>query len=492
MSKKSFRFTRLGRFTGKNIRGDSIEVSCGVLDVIENGVNVLRIVVDCGAHAVRDESVVEQLIIPDLSIFADGKKIDDVLITHAHMDHMGAIPFLVPFLSAKAHIVMTLSTALEIEQMYLQDLRMANVPGASEKMYDVDCLNGLLDRFVALRHEGVHTFKTPIGPIPMWVEPAGHVTGACSYSLRIFGKVIFYSGDRCDHHHPTLRGARPVPAEWQADIVAGTDCTYMADETGFRGDYDAEMGAAANLCKDAIMEGRRVVFFTFALGRAGLIAHSLQRAGVADMGDIVLDGVSAVGFANMFTRAKALWSRADRVLQLSNIWFLRGKRDRLQASYIDNGLVVIAPPGMGGPGYPGAGTFWRAAIIEDGNATMFFTGYLAPDSDGARTVEAARRRDETGEPTSITFRELDKIGGSWHDVTYQLKCKVKRVRLGGHSGRDATIQWLRQLNAPVMVLSHGSPQAFQNAEDELRASGYEGRIVRADTEPSFEIEIEAA
>jgi hypothetical protein len=145
---------------------------------------------------------------------------------------------------------------------------------------------------------------------------------------------------------------------------------------------------------------------------------------------------------------------------------------------------------MGGPGYPGAGTFWRKQVLGDPTATIFFTGYLAPDSDGAKIVAAAKERDETGEAISVTFRELDKIGGVWHDVVLPLRCRVERVRLGGHSGRDATIQWFRQMNAPVMVLSHGSVEALENVERELRASGYEGRLVRADLEPSFEIELQ--
>src|SRR3954468_18989093 len=61
--------------------------------VVESGGD--RIVIDCGLMFPNAEQALGvEVIAPDLSYLRESGKVDAVLLTHAHEDHIGALPYL--------------------------------------------------------------------------------------------------------------------------------------------------------------------------------------------------------------------------------------------------------------------------------------------------------------------------------------------------------------------------------------------------------------
>lgn len=478
MAFKKIRFTRLGRHTGK----EDLEPSCGVMDIFnESDSLALRFVVDCGIGQVVSESEVDQAILPDLAALDDGKQIDAVVLTHAHADHYGALTMLPKRLAPGARIYGT-STTNKVMKVLL-DYESAHVADGHKpiKPYTLNDVGETLRRFTPITREG----ETQILGIPVLVHGAGHINGACSFTFKIEGKNILYTGDVCTNDQVTLKGAVPVPAAWREHVIAGNDCTYGAT-FGAETDYWTEMEKLLDLCyQRAVLERRRVVIMTFAYHRAANIAQALCDRRIVGQVPVYLDGMAA-SYAEMYARGDHMWrDRGGRKVRLDGVTFIEGSFEREAYAESRNPYIAIVPPGMGGPCEEGsAGDTWRTAVLSDPRATLVGTGYASPDSDFTKTMAAFELRERTGEDQIMAYRLKDRDTGNWKSWHQLLACDVKRFRLGSHDGRRQTIARNRQSPAGVIVLSHGSVDALANMEKEL--SDLPGERIRADLRPSFE------
>ncbi len=471
---KRIRLQRLGRHSDQ----DDLEVSCAILDVMQGTDIEVRLVVDCGASAEHDGDV-ERIVGPDLTPLRDGRPVDAVLVTHAHHDHMGCLPALVPFLAADAKFFMTRPTAMAVRHTYRMELDTKSRRPAQIKPYSPAHVREVERRIAEIASVGEH----PVAPgQTALVWPAGHISGACSYTLPIGGRLVHFSGDRCDHDQPGVLGASSLPDAWRPQIVAGSDCTY-GGAVGGQPDWRSEMDRAADLCRQALADDRRVLFYTFSLHRGGALAHELQRLGLADDYLVYLDG-SAAAFAKMFATGRHAWCNRDRPFIIDRVNLIEDRRYRERVRDQAGGYVIIAPPGMGGPG--GIGTWWRRELLPDADAVVAFTGYVASGTDGEKILKADAERKASGGVPRLTFRETD-IRGRYVDVNLPLRCQVEHFRLGGHNDRAGSIRWFRDLRPEIAVLSHGSPASLASVEAELKGSI--GRLIRADLEPVVEIDL---
>src|SRR6266850_6474391 len=115
---------------GKHRHDDDIEESCGVIDIYQDNAIMYRLVIDCGLHPNHAAKEGEKgWLAPDLDFFNDGKPIDAVLLTHAHTDHAGYAPALLPYMAAGAKFWMTRPTATILGHGFEDGLRIAERRG---------------------------------------------------------------------------------------------------------------------------------------------------------------------------------------------------------------------------------------------------------------------------------------------------------------------------------------------------------------------------
>lgn len=440
-----------------------------------------RLMIDCGALPVRGEGPVDQMILPDFAVLSDGKKIDAVAVTHAHNDHYYGLPMVRGNLAPNAPIVGTHSSVVALRHIYDRELEMLEAGVTDEKLYDADAIKDIQRRLRGCRGEGEQTLLD----LPVWVQSAAHIPGACSYTIKVEGQNLHFTGDWCKQDQTTIRGVRKLPRGWESDYDLGTDNTYGASPTVEGVTWKSEAKRLVDTCRQALLEGRRVLIYTFGLHRAGLIAHLLQQNYVTEYGPVFVDG-SAVGFTRIFADVRSLWCRSDRPYVVDQIEFITSRRQREATLANDSGIWIVSS-GMGGPGLGGSAMF-REEMIGDPTALQVFTGYLAPDSDGFKLVEAAKRR-RPGQTMELTFRERRQITDEWHDKTLPFNCQVDRYGLSGHSNFEDLIASHEESKAKLTVLSHGSVDALANVERTLLDRGCSRQLIRADQTPSFEIEL---
>jgi ribonuclease J len=140
------------------------------------------VVVDAGLSFPRDEHLGVDLVLPDFSYLRDsGRRVRAVLLTHAHEDHVGALPYLL--------------REVEVEQVWATRLTLALVKSRLDEF-------GLL-RACELREASPEAGAVMIGPFRVeFVRVAHSVPDAVAIVLGTKAGTLVHSGDYKIDHTP--------------------------------------------------------------------------------------------------------------------------------------------------------------------------------------------------------------------------------------------------------------------------------------------------
>jgi metallo-beta-lactamase family protein len=235
-----------------------------------------RVLVDCGLF-----QGLKSLRLRNWDPFPiDPATIDAVLLTHAHLDHIGYLPaltrngfqgpvFATAGTEALARIVLPDSGHLQEE-----DAEYANRKGYSKHSPALP-LYTEEDAHQALTHFVTSSFDTQVEVAPgicTTFRPAGHILGSAMIALDIDGgrkRTIVFSGDLGRPRHPILRPPAPPPT---SDVLL-VESTYgnrqHEDMVSLQRFEDAIRRAAAR--------GGMVVIPSFAVDRTEVILFHLRR-----------------------------------------------------------------------------------------------------------------------------------------------------------------------------------------------------------------------
>lgn len=215
---------------------------------------------------------------------------DHLLLSHAHHDHVGALPDVLR-LHPRLKIRCTEPTA-QLAKLVLEDsLRLAGGEGEADVNRAVAALSGDLIPGEAVR----------LGDVEVTPQLAGHLLGAVSFTLRTSAGTVLHLGDFNHQHTPTTRGAR-LPDSRQpprrgeqtttmADVVV-TESTYGDRDVPTRETMGLQL---ARQVDQTVRRGGHVLIPSFALGRAQDVVHTLEQMmarGVCVPTPIRLDGMA--------------------------------------------------------------------------------------------------------------------------------------------------------------------------------------------------------
>ena len=175
-----------------------------------------RLLIDCGMEQGRD--VYENADLP----YAPGTY-EALLLTHAHIDHSGQIPYLYkngyrgPIYSTDATMdlcgIMLRDSAHIQEQEAEWKNRKAQRSGAAmvEPDYTVEDAEQVMKQFVPCPYGGWQTlFEDEGGKIEVCFTDVGHLLGSSSFSVRVTEagrapEIIVFSGDIGNTHQPLIK-----------------------------------------------------------------------------------------------------------------------------------------------------------------------------------------------------------------------------------------------------------------------------------------------
>ena len=259
------------------------------------------ILVDCGLfQGLKDLRLKNWAAFP-----VDPSTIDDVVLTHAHLDHSGYLPKLVRE-GFRGRVFCTTATAdlcelllLDSAKIQESDAEFANRHGFS-KHHPALPLYGKRDALRALEQLRPLDFDTPTDlghGANLVFRRAGHILGAASVQLRWGGKTVVFSGDLGRYDDPLMH-----------DPAAIKHADYLVVESTYGDRLHEPVAPAAALLevvRRTTARGGTVIIPAFAVGRAQELLYliwRLKQAGQLPLTPVYLDSPMAINASDIFRR----------------------------------------------------------------------------------------------------------------------------------------------------------------------------------------------
>ncbi|MBF0548057.1 MAG: MBL fold metallo-hydrolase [Candidatus Riflebacteria bacterium] len=411
-----------------------------------------KILVDCGIRMGETETGT----LPDLSPLNDFIP-QALVLTHAHMDHSGALPLVLASLP-RVPMYCTPPTAQLIRILFEDALKIMNSKGAEDvPLYSKTMVEEALNRIVEVPFD--HSIAICEGKVLLKFFPAGHILGAAMAEFQsTFGKVLF-TGDFMVEAQRTVGGAA-IP-KGRYDLVV-SESTYGSR---FHPNRENEERRLAEIVSRTITNGGFVLIPAFAIGRSQEVILILSREmeqGHIPTFPVYVDGmVTKVcnvyrDFPNDLTNALA-----KRIKKLSHPFFPEDGPVKAVLSPKNREEILKGPPcviisssGMltGGPS-----VYYAAELaIKPGNL-IAFTGYQDEESPGRKLIELAEC------PLEERTLQVDRRRIS-------IKCSLEKFNLSAHADGRQIVRLISLLKPQNVALVHGDDQTREELWGLLRSS----------------------
>ena len=418
-----------------------------------------RILIDCGMEQGRD--VYENADLP----YAPGTY-EALLLTHAHIDHSGRIPYL--YKNGYRGPIYTTDATRDLCAIMLEDSahiqeqeaewknRKAMRSGAEmvEPDYTVEDAEKVMQQFVPCPYETwQNLFDGPTGKIEMRFTDVGHLLGSASIPLRVTepGKnpeTIVFSGDIGNTHQPLIKDpANPGHADYLI-----MESTYGDRSHGPKPDYLGELTAVLQSTFD---KGGNVVIPSFAVGRTQELLYFFRqikaekRVKGHDNFPVFVDSPLASKSTTIFREnfaecyddeALALVQSGRNPLQFPGLHISETKEESMAINGDPTPKVIISAAGMCDAGrirHHLKYNLWRP------ECTVLFVGYQAVGTLGRKLHDGAESVKIFGDEIAV-HAEITVLPG-----------------VSGHADKQGLLGWINAMEQkPAHVfVNHGDDDA---------------------------------
>ena len=357
---------------------------------------------------------------------SEAPRVDNAIITHSHIDHIGMTPWLVGHHGTTLHGSKLTSILSEI--MWRDTYKISSIEGYP-LAWDKRDLDAALEAWQ--EHDMGEQFS--IGGWDAKFHVAGHIPGAVMTEIDVGGTKILWTGDMDTRSSPNVCGALPV----KCDILC-LEGTYGGK---FHPDREKEEERFVKRVLDVVSRGGVAIIPAFASGRGQDVIRILHRA--APHLEVHYDG--------MGTRVTQVWMDCPELIRepksLRKAWHwcrrVRSKSDRKKALDAD---VIVTTSGMldGGP------AIWYVNRLRHNPANaILLTGYQAEGS-GGRMLLDERKLLIYGKKTPVDL-------------------EVTQFSLSNHGGHKELVEFARQCSPEHVIIFHADKEPAMALKEDLES-----------------------
>ncbi|GAC1359301.1 MAG: hypothetical protein NVSMB38_42900 [Ktedonobacteraceae bacterium] len=412
-----------------------VGASCLAIELAEQW-----IVVDAGVRVDRKADP-----LPDLALL-EGKDVRAIFVTHAHADHIGALP-LIHQAFPKAPIFASRATGLLMEVMLADALKIMTRRAVEEMelpLFPQEMVASMLNMVRPLPvGESITLAELP--DVTVHASRAGHIAGAVSLSFKAPDGSLVVSGDISITPQRTVLGAMAPPIK-SCDLLV-LESTYGAR---LHPNRQGEEQRLAQAVADGLARGGHVLIPCFGLGRGQelvLLLQSAQDKGQIPQFPIYVDGLVRRVCSTYLLLPEALTPTLQRQIRKGyapftgpNVAFVRDERDR-ERILAGTPACIVSSSGMltGGP------SVWYAErLVSNPNASILITGYQDEEAPGRKLLDLAEQKKNTME-----------LNGS----SYQVQCQVAKYSLSAHADGGELAAFAASVHPKQVALVHGDEDA---------------------------------
>jgi len=409
--------------------------SCFLLQTPES-----RVLLDCGIDVANEEEAYPYLDAPELKI----SELDAVIISHAHLDHSGLVPYLFKF-GYRGPVYCTAPTR-DVMSLLQLDLIKIQRNEAKEPIYTSDDIKEMVKHTICLEYEEV-TDVTPDVRITLY--NAGHILGSCLVHIHIGNGLhnYVYTGDLKYGKTNMLSLANTNFPRLETLMI---ESTYGGKDNIMPPAKEADDQLSEHIIETIKRKGK-VLMPVLGSGRAQeiivLLDKLIREGKISDQTPVYIDGmvwdITAIHTAypeylNSTVR-QLIFHKDNNPFLRENIKRIGSSKERQALIEEEGSCVILATSGMlvGGPSVE-----YLKQLAENPKNLLIFTCYQGEGSLG--------RRIQRGEK-EINFQKSNKF------ETIKINMDIEKLEITGHSDRRELIAFVSHCNPKPkkVIVVHG-------------------------------------
>ncbi len=399
----------------------------------------------------------------------DPMQIDMVILSHAHIDHSGLLPFLVnqgydgPIYSTSATrdlCVIMLQDSARIQESdveYINKHREREGRKPIKALYTVDDALETVDKFITIPYNKETNL---LDDVKLIFTDSGHILGSAAVNLKIKEKNqwrnVMFSGDIGRPGDKILKDPQPFP---QAEIII-TESTYgdrLHEEI-----KNSESRLLQIVLETCTIKKGKLIIPAFSLDRTQEIVYALnlmKNSGSLPDIKVYVDSPLSTNATNVMRMHPECFNKVVfESLQydpdpfgFDGLKYIRKAEDSIALNSLKEPCIIISASGMMEAGRI---KHHLKNNISDPRNTLLLVGYCSPESLGGKIMRGEKKVYIFGKEYDMVM-DLEIIDaysahGDYNEMIQYLSCqnseKVKTVFLV-HGEEDVQKNYSKKLNA---------------------------------------------